>query len=96
MFFSVRITTPRWGGAEMDEWRCSMLELHELEARFADAGRSGDRELTLKLRAQVDAQAVHSDLLLARAVAAVRARPAIGWPHLSRHRRTSMQDVRAA
>jgi hypothetical protein len=63
---------PREGAAELDEWRCAMEALRELEYQFARARKRGNRDLALRLRGEVEVAALRSDLLLANAVAAAR------------------------
>jgi hypothetical protein len=54
---------------ELAQWQCAMEELHELEYQFARARKAGNRDLMLRLRGEVQAVTLRTDLLLARAVA---------------------------
>lgn len=63
---------PRDGAAELDEWHCAMEALRELEYQFARARKHGNRELMLRLRGELQAATLRTDLLLADAVAAAR------------------------
>lgn len=63
---------PRDGAAALDEWRCAMEALRELEYQLARARKRGNRELMLRLRGEVQAATLRTDLLLADAVAAAR------------------------
>jgi hypothetical protein len=65
-------SSPRGGAAELGQWRCAMEVLRELEYQFARARKRGNRELMLRLRGEVEAATLRSDLLLADAVAAAR------------------------
>jgi hypothetical protein len=60
------------GTAELAEWQCAMEALRELEYQFARARKRGNRELMLRLRGEVQAATLRTDLLLADAVAAAR------------------------
>jgi hypothetical protein len=60
------------GAPELGDWQCAMEHLRELEYQFARARKAGNRDLMLRLRSEVQAATLRSDLLLARAVEASR------------------------
>jgi hypothetical protein len=57
---------------ELGDWQCAMEHLRELEYQFGRARKAGNRDLMLRLRSEVQAATLRSDLLLARAVEASR------------------------